>query len=117
MIIDYMTDNWRGTFASAIERISTLHKYAVRGLEHYRIIRMIKIEVTNIHTTMMIKKGGGMLHGHDSKALSEDSLSAMLATALVPRAGDEENHFPARGARRTNRQGSRPPVLPECQQQ
>ena len=43
--------------------------------------------------------------------MSVDSLSAMSATMLVPRARDEENHFPARWTRRANRQGSRPSVV------
>ena len=39
------------------------------------------------------------------------AMSIMLATTLVPRARDEENHFPARWTRRTNRQSSRPSVV------
>jgi hypothetical protein len=32
---------------------------------------MIKIEVINIHTTMMDKKGGGILCDHDTRFVSE----------------------------------------------
>ena len=42
-----------------------------------------------------------------------DSLSVMLATTSVPRARNQENRFPARKARRTNRQSSRPSVVTE----
>ena len=42
--------------------------------------------------------------------MSEDSLSAMSATTSIPRARDEENHFPAVEMRRANRQGSSPSV-------
>ena len=45
------------------------------------------------------------------QGMSEDSLSVMSATTSVPRARDEENHFPARWTRRTNRQSSRPSVV------
>ena len=39
-------------------------------------------------------KGGDILHR--KQGMSEDRLSAMLATASIPRARDEENHYPAR---------------------
>ena len=47
--------------------------------------------------TMWVKgrKGDGILHGHDSNARQRENLSVMLVTTLVPRARDEENHFPA----------------------
>ena len=45
--------------------------------------------------------------------MSEGSLSIMSATTSVPRARDEENHFPARKTRGTNRQSSRPSVVTE----
>ena len=41
------------------------------------------------------------------------SLSIMSATTSIPRARDEENYFPARWTRRTNRQSSRPSVATE----
>ena len=43
--------------------------------------------------------------------MSGDSLLVMSAITLVPRARDEENHFPARWTRQTNRQSSRPSVV------
>ena len=45
------------------------------------------------------------------QGMSEDSLSVMSATTSVPRARDEENHFPARWTRWANRQSSRPSVV------
>ena len=44
------------------------------------------------------------------QGMSEDSMSVMSVTTWVPRARDEENHFPARWTRRANRQSSRPSV-------
>ena len=38
-------------------------------------------------------------------------MSVMPATTSVLRAREEENHSPARGTRRTNRQGSHPLVV------
>ena len=62
--------------------------------------------------TMWVKIGMGVdiLHGHDSQACQRISLSVMSATTSIPRARDEENHFPAHRTRRTIRQGSRPSV-------
>ena len=51
--------------------------------------------------------------GMSEHSMSEGSLLIMSATTSVPRARDEENHFPARRTRRTNRQGSRPSVATE----
>ena len=45
------------------------------------------------------------------QGMSEDSRSVMSATTSVPRVRDEENHFPARWMRRTNRQSSHPSVV------
>ena len=42
------------------------------------------------------RKGGDVLRDHASKACQGGSLSVMSATTSIPRARDEENHFPAR---------------------
>ena len=44
------------------------------------------------------------------QGMSEDSLSAMSATTSIPRARDEQNHFPTCWMRQTMRPGSRPSV-------
>ena len=48
--------------------------------------------------TMWVKsrKGRWRLARSCKQGMSEDSLSAMSATTSIPRARDEENHFPAR---------------------
>ena len=48
--------------------------------------------------TMWVKsrKGGDVLRDHASKACQGGSLSIMSVTTSIPRARDEENHFPAR---------------------
>jgi hypothetical protein len=45
------------------------------------------------------------------QGMPEGSLSVMSVTMSVPRAGDEENHFPARRVRQTKRQSSCPPAV------
>ena len=56
------------------------------------------------------RKDSDILHDHVSKACQRITSQFMLTTSLVPRARDEENHFPARWTRRTNRQSSRTSV-------
>ena len=42
------------------------------------------------------RKGGDVLRDHASKACQGGTLSIKSATTSIPRARDEENHFPAR---------------------
>ena len=60
---------------------------------------------------LKIREGGDVLRDHASKACQGGSLSIMSATTSIPRARDEENYFPARSTRRTNRQSSHPSVV------
>ena len=46
--------------------------------------------------TMWVKSRKGDAILHRKQGMSQDSLSAKLATMSVPRTGDEKNHFLAR---------------------
>ena len=78
----------------------------------YRRVRFRSCGTVGYGPTMWVKsrRSGDILLGHDSKACQKGSLSIMSATTSVPRARGEENYFPARWTRRTNRQSSRPSV-------
>ena len=62
----------------------------------YRRVRFRSRGPVGYGPTMWVKsrKGDDILHR--KQGMSEDSLSAKLATMSVPRTGDEENHFLAR---------------------
>ena len=65
---------------------------------------MIKIEVTNIHTTMMNQKGGGILCDHDTRFVS------YVGNIVGTKGGERrEPFFLLAKTRRTNWQGSCPP--------
>ena len=57
------------------------------------------------------RKGGWRFAQSCKQGMSENNRSVFSATTSVPRARDEENHFPARWTRRTNRQSSRPSAV------
>ena len=64
----------------------------------YRRVRFRSCGTVGYGPTMWGKrrKGVDVLHDRIKKDMSKHGLSVMLATMSVPRARDEENHFPAR---------------------
>ena len=89
-------------------------KPSVRNnLKHrgYGSVRFRSCGTMGYGPTMWVKVGRWWrLTRSCKRGMSEDSSSVMSATTSIPRARDEENHFPARWTRQANRQGSRPSV-------
>ena len=78
----------------------------------YRRVRFRSCGTVGYGPTMWVKSRGSsdILHGHDSKACQRVACQLCRSTTSVPRARDEENHFPARWTRRAIRQSSCPSV-------
>ena len=79
----------------------------------YKRVRFRSCGSVGYGPTMWVKrrKGIDIFHGHDSNVCQRLACQSCWQQSLVPKARDEENHFPARWMRRTNRKSSRPSVV------